>query len=627
MTILNGFKRKDILYLLERFSVDDVENSFVSIYCQRKNHRSIKNLLIKNILSQSDKNITQTIASYIHSKNIDLNLKNLEKVFELLIKEKERKVNGAFYTPTFLVNYIIDKTISKGSTICDLSCGSGAFLVVATEKLAKISNKSIVETIEKNVYGADILPSSIRRTKIVLSLLALDSGEDRAKINFNLEITDSLFFDWKKKYPSIFDKGGFDAIIGNPPYVRTKNLQKDVREKIQEKWSTASGGNIDLYIPFVELGINLLNKGGKLGYILPNSYFSSLTSKKLRNFLREGKYLQEIVDFNHLQMFEDATTYVCISIFDKRTNDSFGYTIIHDPEKAKELKKLEFVDIKFTELGSNNWILLNKRDYLNIKKIENIGIPLGKIADIHTGIATLRNDLFVIENAKKIGGYFEKEYLGKKYKIESAITKEVVKASVLKDEKDILNNKRQIIFPYVRSGIKLRIIGETQLREKFPECYKYFLAIKPELSMRDKGKGRYEAWYAYGRTQGLDAGSEFKIISPDISSKPRFVVSPKKDILFYGGYSISLAKQASLWNGPLLDLHILKKILNSEVFWYYVNKTSRNYSSGYKSFAKHFITNFSIPTFTLSEVAFLRRESNSKELNRFLSNKYGVTLT
>ena len=122
--------------------------------------------------------------------------------------------------------------------------------------------------------------------------------------------------------------------------------------------------------------------------------------------------------------------------------------------------------------------------------------------------------------------------------------------------------------------------------KKYPKCYEYLYAIKNELSKRDKGKKKYESWYAYGRKQGVDTYG-LKLLTPTFSKKPRFLLDSDEFSLFCNGYAIFEK------NG--VDLRIIQKILNSIVMDYYINKTSVNIEGGFPCFQKNFIELFSIP--------------------------------
>ena len=608
---LNGIKveKRDIDSLLKKYSVKDIETSLIKIFLE-DNNLSTKSELLLKIIKKNHEKIKKKIKQHLEERKINLDLKTLERFFELLIEPRDRKLNGSFYTPSFIVDYIINESISNNESVCDLSCGSGAFLVGATQRINKITKRPIIKIIEENIFGGDISKTSVHRSKIILSLLALINREDKKQIKFNLREGDSLSHNWKKDYPN-----GFDVVIGNPPYVRAKNLSKEIREKIHEKYYTATIGNSDLYIPFIELGIKILKEKGVLGYIIPNGYFNGLNAKKLRELLQQNKYIKKILDFNHLKVFNDVAIYTTVTFIDKKLKEKFDYCLVEDKRVFSSLDKLKFSKIKFSQLESDKWNLLTEKDYENIKKIEKGVISL-KEHRINTGIATLRNELYLVNERKKKGNFYLKEFEGKEFLIEKGATKEIVMANVVRNEKNIRDNTFRIIFPYYIKENKAKIIEESELKSRYPLTYKYLTSIKGELKNRDKGKKRYETWYAYGRTQGLTRVKGSTLLTPFLNNKSTFVKF-SKDALFMGGYIVY----------PKGDIEVLKKILNSKVMWYYMKKTSKDYSSGYKSFTKTFMQGFSIPKFTEKEKAYLKKESNENKINKFLTKKYDVDLS
>ena len=129
-------------------------------------------------------------------------------------------------------------------------------------------------------------------------------------------------FDWKVAFPQVFthSEGGFDAVIGNPPYIRIQALQEtspiDV-DFYKKKYQAASKGNYDIYVVFVEKGLSLLNEKGRLGFILPHKFFNAQYGEPLRGVISSGKHLAKVVHFGDQQVFEDATTYTCLLFLDK----------------------------------------------------------------------------------------------------------------------------------------------------------------------------------------------------------------------------------------------------------------------------------------------------------------------
>lgn len=589
---------------LSAYSFADIEAAVIREILQEAGIKKIKNRLISDILQRE---VSTGVSFWFYTKGVRPDLELLEKLYELNVAENDRKVNGSYYTPTYIVSYIIKNTVDNLGTVCDPACGSGAFLLETARFLQKKYRLSFQEIYKKFIFGVDILPASVERTKIMLSLLAIIHGEDK-DFQFNLHVGDSLTFNWEK----LTSSDGFDFVVGNPPYVRTKNLRLEVRENIK-KWDTANFGNADLYIPFFEMGIKITNEKGKVGYITPSTYLTSFNAKLARDFLASKRFLKRVVDFNGWQIFEGAMTYTCVTILNKGESQTFEFSLVDSQEKLKNLDGLKFDRIKTNSLIGKEWRLLAKADAEKIFKIENTGSPLFKYVDrFVTGLATLSNDLFLVEdNGKK---FLPKEYNGKTFLIERDLTKKIIKPNKVKSNLALAKNKERIIYPYILGkGNKAQIISETDLRECFPKAYEYLCAIKDELSLRDKGGKRYEAWYAYGRTQGLNNFGE-KIILPMMDNKPSFIVVRDENTLIYCGYAIYPKKEE--------DFPLLEKILNSNVMWFYLKKTSKNYSGGFKSFAKNYVKKFSIPNFSDKEKKVLLAMDEREKIDNFLARKY-----
>jgi len=492
-----------------------------------------------------------------------------------------KKINGIVYTPKWIVELILDKLDYKENIeekkIIDPACGDGAFLSIVVKRFIEscLKNEKQLEEIkrllEKNIYGIDIEKIAVDNCKIKLKEVTKEYGI--FDIEWNILEDDSLE---KRRFSNMFNT--FDFVVGNPPYIRIQHLGKERRSKIQNDWSLCKYGSTDIFIAFFELGYYLLNDKGKLGYITPNTFLKTKAGKSLRNFLRNSLSLKVLIDFEHNQVFENATTYSLITILDKGHKKSTFSLYKGD---LGVIKYIDEVDIN--NLDMDNWILASNDILKKIGNIEDRGISLDKIAKIHVGITTLADDYYIFQNLVFEGNKAKiKLKDGRVFNIEKSILKPIVKVSVLKDEQEEQN--RFIIFPYKKISGKHTIIPEDELKKEYPLTYAYFLAIKDILLSRDKGKPNPVSWYAFGRSQGLDTSFGKKILTSPINLKPKFIVWEKEDYTFYAGYCIK-------YDG---DLNWLANNLNSAEMEFYINSISRNYQNNYKSFAKSFIRNFSI---------------------------------
>jgi len=502
------------------------------------------------------------------------------------MKISEKKLKGIVYTPQWIVGLILDNLDYKNDIyekkIIDPACGDGAFLrevlirFIEDAQKAKKQNQAIKEKIENNIFGFDIDENAVKKCISMLDNIAQKYG--LKNIKWNILKTDSLD---KSFVSSFFDS--FDFVVGNPPYIRIQHLGSKRREKIQNEWQLCKKGSTDIFITFFELGYYLLNKTGKLGYITPNTYLKTKAGEGLRNFIKFHQILKILIDFEHNQLFDNATTYSLITIIDKNYKKNTFSLFKGD---KKNINYIDQIDIE--NLNKDNWILTSNDILRKLNKIEKRGLPLNEIAEIHVGITTLADDYYIFKDSIIAGDFVEIQLKdGRTFQIEKEILRPIIKASVLKNPDEDQN--RFIIFPYKKIGDKHFIIEEKELKEKYPYTYKYFKAIKEVLDNRDKGKPNPVAWYAFGRSQGLDTSFGKKILTSPINLKPNFIVWEREEYTFYAGYCIK-------FDG---DLKLLAQYLNSKDMEFYINHISRNYQNNYKSFAKSFIEKFGVEDLNL----------------------------
>lgn len=606
-------KTKEIFRELIKISpdTDTLQKVCVSVYATLHKLDYSKSKILSSYLLNFESKITNSVLSLFHSKE-DFPLSLLVEVFESIVPYSEKKSKGITYTPENIKKYILKSVVQKESvpTICDPSCGCGSFLLTAAELLHGKFSLPYKEIIERYLFGADINSFAVEQTKILFSLIVLSNGEDDLE-KFNLLCGDMLD---KSSVNNLleFHSGGFDCIVGNPPYVRSKNISPETKQFLSS-WETAKTGNVDLYIPFFEIGLSLLNEKGVLGYITPNTYMQAVNGRALRNYIHENKFNLQIVDFRDAQIFVSATNYTCVSIIQKsKRQGKIEYCRIKDDS---DFSDMEFSKYKTNQFDFNaSWRLISNESDEIIYKIEHAGTPISHWK-IRNGLATLKNDLFFFEPISEDENYYYRIYNGKNYKIEKSICIKIAKPNVLKNEEDLAKNKEVAIFPYIVDGNKTSVIEESYFKYAFPNAYQILLDNKSALHERDKGNGKYEAWYAYGRTQGMNNFGK-KLLLPYISGSPIAILSTDEKLLFYCGYA--------LFSNDENELRILKTFLESNVFWYYIEHTSKPYSKGYMSFAKNYIQNFSIPDISENEKNFILSTPDKSALNNWISQKYSV---
>src|SRR6266581_3505168 len=390
-------------------------------------------------------------------------------------KPEVKKAGGVYYTPAYIVEYIVRNTVGKlceGKApkqisklkILDPACGSGSFLIGAYDYLvayhrdwylkdgAEKHTKELYQgagglwhltTQEKkrillnNIYGVDIDAQAVEVTKLSLLLKVLEGEKqetlmkqlkmwhERAlpDLGRNIKCGNSLIgpdyfsaqllpdeeamrrinpFDWNAEFPEILKAGGFDAVIGNPPYVRIQTMKEWAPLEVEAYkglFESASKGNYDIYVVFVEKGLLLLNKTGRLGFICPHKFFQSQYGEPLRALLAKGKYLAEVVHFGDQQVFEGATTYTCLLFLDKAGADRCRFRKVDDLAVWCSTGQATVGSIPAEAITDGEWNFAIGKGAALFEKLRKMPLKLGNVASIFVGLQTSADKIYILEES------------------------------------------------------------------------------------------------------------------------------------------------------------------------------------------------------------------------------------
>lgn len=390
----------------------------------------------------------------------------IDKTHRAIIEEKPevRKAGGVYYTPQYVVEYIVQNTLGqlaplpsddKGKKIqpkdvakvkvLDPACGSGSFLIGAYDYLLRWhqdyylhhaaeakKDKAITPTgaltsiIKKqillnNIYGVDLDVNAVEVTKLSLLLKCME-GETEASIANQLRLfndrvlptldsnirdgnslIDTDFYDnqldfgedkkikpfnWQKEFPQVFKQGGFDCVIGNPPYLGGREWKEEngnAYNYFMSKFKVAEY-QFDIYALFWEAGIKLLKPNGAIGFITPNTWLNNQSNKKLRQYILDNTSILNIVDYSKIKVFDQATVLPIISILEKMKDKKRMTNIFEPIERGYSLTQSVNQDIwNDGDLSIIN-INLSQRDLVLRDKIETNTEPLEKLGLIKFGI-------------------------------------------------------------------------------------------------------------------------------------------------------------------------------------------------------------------------------------------------
>jgi len=476
------------------------------------------------------------------------------------------------YTPEWVVEIILDKALPRSLSsvsICDPSCGDGAFLSDIVDRICRQAIRSkrdlsgFVETL-RSLTGFDIDEFALTACREKLDR-KLEEYFDDIRIDWNLHLIDGL--DRERWRPWV---GRFDCVVGNPPYIRIQHLEGHRRDRMNAGGWASMGGCTDMYMLFFEYGMELLRDGGVMCLITPNSWMKNNAGKPLRDYLKPFD-IGLILDFDAHQVFDGVTTYSAITKITKARRS--GSTCVGKFRNGRFDLGHRLVDHK------GKWICVRNGSASLFSRRKDTA--LGEIAKIQVGIQTLADNIYILPVESHDGETVVCRHGEREVSLEASLTRSILKASVMQNGADKVN--RIAIFPYDEAG---ELIAEDELKGRYPLAYAWLASHKKTLLSRDKGKERRYKWYEYGRGVGIKTGFGRKILTSGMNKAPNFQLCRDKDSLFYSGYSI----KPQGW----VDMRKLLDQLNSKFMASYIECASKPFRQGWRSYAKSFIKDFPI---------------------------------
>jgi type I restriction-modification system DNA methylase subunit len=628
-------------------------------------------------------------------------------------KPEVRKAGGVYYTPTYIVEYIVKNTVGKiggaglsarhvGAAHCgrpeegphrevplrrqlspqqiskirilDPACGSGSFLLGAYQYLLDyhldwyiaryLKNKNVTRgfspapkeiyrgrggqwyltTQEKkrillnNIYGVDIDPQAVEVTKLSLLLKVLegenqDTLERQMKLfkeralpdlGSNIKCGNSLIgpdfyqgnlldpeeiyrinpFDWEKEFPEIIKRGGFDAVIGNPPYIRIQTMKEWAPLEVElykEHFTAASKGNYDIYVVFAERGLGLLNKNGRLGFILPHKFFNAQYGQPLRTLLAKGNHLSKVVHFGDKQVFAGATNYTCLLFLDKAGSKQCHFVKVDDLTAWRINGESAEGRIPAKKITSSEWNFAVGKGAALFEKLSRMPVKLGDMADIFVGLQTSADDVFIMDLIEETPHTLrlKSKALNTEWTFEKGLLFPLVSGTDVNRYCD-LPERQYILFPYKVDGKSVELIDFDIISKTYPKTAAYLLENKERLEEREKGKGGGAHWYGYIYLKNMTRQSIQKLCVPRLVDKLYGTYDLEGnhflDNVDVGGITLKTAYQKQ-------GLLYLLGLLNSRLLRWYFPHVSAPFRGGWLSANRQFLSqlpfriiNFSDPT-------------------------------
>jgi len=501
-------------------------------------------------------------------------------------KTAKSKKDGVVYTPYWLAKLMITESVARQPIdeqrkLIDPSCGDGAFLIPALEvavewaREKQLNGGDLTLFLQNFINGFDIDQVAVDRCREKLDSVLM--RHEIPRINWNIHCCDSLLDATGPRSLT----GQFDYVLGNPPYIRIQDLDQETRSRLQNEWLFCREGSTDIFLAFFELGIRLLNDRAILAYITSRSYFDSAAARLLRSEVLKLGLLDQIIDFGEEQVFPEVSTYTAVTFLSRPHPTRNEVTI----KKIKPVSKIEVWSdqLPTSQFTQKRWNIVKNDDAAFIKNIENRGPKLGDMCQIHVGLATLRDGVYVnkiLDNCALQDGETITILAsdGAQHEIESDACRPIVKVSTLKNDNE--DQRMAIIFPYTeQNGVCLP--WDEKTTRDFPLAMNFLEQNRPSLQNR---KHKTRTWFEYGSTQGLTTLFGEKILVPSMTSNGQTFLWEKKSFTFYSGYGI-------FFDG---NLRLLFDQLSSDEFKRYAKLSGRALRGGWFSMTKASLSNFSL---------------------------------
>jgi type I restriction-modification system DNA methylase subunit/predicted type IV restriction endonuclease len=530
-------------------------------------------------------------------------------------KPEVKKAGGVYYTPAYIVEYIVGQTVGRlieGKTpqqisklhILDPACGSGRFLLGAYQRLLdyhrqwyeehdpqqlarakrppiyrgpggewRLTRGEKKRILLNNIYGVDIDRQAVEVTKLSLLLKVLE-GENQETLGQqlrlwreralpdlgeNVKCGNSLIgpdyfagqllpdeeelrrvnpFDWEKEFPEVMKAGGFDVVVGNPPYLRIQGLQEHYGDQIGylTRHFESAVKRFDLYLLFAERGFTLLRRQGRLGFICPHKFLNSDFGSGFRAFLVDNSALSCFISLGNNLVFGDASTYTGLLFLAKDDNPSFTYyefpemPVSQLQERLVALAEEDFAHYSLEEVADRPWSLTSRPAQRLLRLLRGQPSTLGDIAEqilvgVQSGIDSVHVLRRICEPTGKTVRVFS-ERAGSPVDVEVQAVKPFLRGEDV-HRYSVPEYSHYCIYPYELVEGGTRILEEPQLRERFPLAYDYLSQYRTELAdkrRQQKTNARY--WYSCHRSRDMAVFETERIITPEISLGCNMTIAP-----------------------------------------------------------------------------------------------------
>jgi hypothetical protein len=532
----------------------------------------------------------------------------------------DRRRSGTVYTPQHLAAFILDQvgyTDDKAlerAPILDPACGAGVFLCEALRRAAshigggvlplpRTKRRAFIQFASRNLFGIDTDPNArvltLAALKEVLQEVAPGPLPD-SLFGRNILVNDFLVGDELARLPPV-RQGGFAFIVGNPPYVSTVRLDGPYKTSLRTLFSTAVG-RVDLYTLFFERALGMLRPEGTMGFISPDKFLTSETSRRLRSFILSQGSIRTVARFRSHRVFPGAAVVPCITVIDKQSR-SDNVEVLTCQTDGAGVRVARRSRVPKHELGEGAWDFRPPELLRIVRRLQSAFPSLNSLSNrISAGPATGRDDVYV----RPMSDF-------------ASVEPELIRPAVRGRDIGaftISNPGLGVLLPFTFSRGAPRLISP----DRYPGAFRYLEKHRSDLEPRHCVRVWGKSWFDIHDLPASDIARAAKILVPDVAERCRFAVDRGQFFPLHSAYYIVPHEPECL--------DYLTAVLNSRIVEFVVRLRAPVAKDGFSRFRRQFLASIPIATGTASEASLIERAADLRdvaELNDRIARIYGLS--
>lgn len=577
-----------------------------------------------------------------HGQPGAIDVATVARAFE---RTQRARRGGVFYTPEPIAAALVDETVGlrlselrrdfgladtardparldayaqrlRHFTVLDPACGGGALLArallrltgerrwIAAQRRDAAPGDPVADTLRDNLYGVDIDPDSVEMTRLTLAVYAIGLGHLPGDGRWNLHCGDSLTGPAFARFPEVANRGGFDCVLINPPYVKLQRLREESpglaealvkarRDDGSPLYRSTQKGGFDLYLPFIERGLSMLREHGRMGLIAPSLWRTNAYGAALRRLVHEARALDRWVDFGGHQAFKGALTYTALQLFTRAPNEALRFAL--RPDGALDAPTWEA--IPYASLRPDQpWRLLPQRERAMVERLQR---DCPRLDDpsvttcIFQGLITGADPVYHLR--RRSDGRYQAAGAPEPLALEEAILRPLVSGPDAR-RYGSPDPTLWLLFPYCVAS-KPRLWTPDEMAERFPKAWAWLRRHEGALRGRDGGALNDDAWYRFSRTQNLDRQALPKLGVAETAPGLRVFADPE------GRLYLNNVRVNGILTADADALWFVLGALNGPVANFVFRRTARPHEGGYFAANKQFIAPLPMPNATPAQRA------------------------